>query len=328
MIPQWKPVNTIFEDAAFYCTPPEQALFPHFLIDCGELHNLTLKELNKVEWVFISHFHIDHVIGLDHLIRIQLGQAKTLHIAGPPGTGAHVYHRLQGYLWNLVDDSPYYIYTYDLHPKHIEQHILPCSSRFTLSNPTRLNQLPLAKDLKVNWVQVEHKGPCLAYQWTYTPKPRVNKTTLATMTAGAWLGSWIKNYPERPSGEPPSPWESWAQLEEALIIPPQPSQLTYVTDTRLDQEVRNQLEGAFNQTNTLICEAAFLDEHYEKAKTHAHATVSEAAHLAKKLNSSQTALVHLSPRYASAEEHQQSFKQQEPDCKVFIPDPPQNYPWR
>ena len=46
--------------------------------DLGDLSSTTNGELLKISHVFISHTHIDHFIGFDHLLRVVLGEARQL----------------------------------------------------------------------------------------------------------------------------------------------------------------------------------------------------------------------------------------------------------
>ena len=68
-----------------------------FLIDCGEGTQMRMNELkvkgNKINNVFISHIHGDHVFGLIGLINSMnlLQREKSLHIFGP----AEVQHSIE-----------------------------------------------------------------------------------------------------------------------------------------------------------------------------------------------------------------------------------------
>ena len=98
------PVNDPFGDPALYV----DFLFERraLLFDLGDLSLLPARKLLRISHVFVSHTHVDHFIGFDHLIRICLGREKRIHLYGPPGFVDQVWHRLAGYTWNLVQNYP------------------------------------------------------------------------------------------------------------------------------------------------------------------------------------------------------------------------------
>ena len=73
------------------------------LIDLGDISRLPPRKIQRLEGVFVSHAHIDHFIGFDHLLRVMAGRQKTIAFYGPRGFIDQVYHKLQAYRWNLVD---------------------------------------------------------------------------------------------------------------------------------------------------------------------------------------------------------------------------------
>ena len=91
-----------------------------YLLDCGEGVASALIEaglLDEVDYVLISHFHADHVVGLVPLIwaYMLLGRDRELVVAGPPGTRELVWslvkllktpvHRVEDFL-RVVDLKP------------------------------------------------------------------------------------------------------------------------------------------------------------------------------------------------------------------------------
>src|SRR6056297_2914866 len=75
-----------------------------YLFDIGTIHALSPRNLLKISHVFVTHTHMDHFIGFDHLLRVLLGRDKTLHFFGPQGFIANVEGKLAGYTWNLVSN--------------------------------------------------------------------------------------------------------------------------------------------------------------------------------------------------------------------------------
>ena len=72
------------------------------MFDLGDISNLSPRKIQRLEHIFISHAHIDHFIGFDHLLRMSRTREDD------PALRAewfidHVHHKLPAYRWNLVD---------------------------------------------------------------------------------------------------------------------------------------------------------------------------------------------------------------------------------
>ena len=73
------------------------------LFDLGDISSLSPRKIQRLDLVCVSHAHIDHFIGFDHLLRVLVGRDKTIKLRGPQGFIDHVHHKLSAYRWNLVD---------------------------------------------------------------------------------------------------------------------------------------------------------------------------------------------------------------------------------
>ncbi len=76
-------VNGNFEDPVLFV----DFLFERraLMFDLGDISALPAKKILRLSHVFISHTHMDHFIGFDHLLRICLGRDRNLALFGPPG---------------------------------------------------------------------------------------------------------------------------------------------------------------------------------------------------------------------------------------------------
>ena len=83
-------IETLFEQRAI-------------LFDLGDITSLSPRKIRRLEHVFVSHAHIDHFFGFDRLLRVLVGRDKQINLYGPAGFVGRVHHKLQAYLWNLVD---------------------------------------------------------------------------------------------------------------------------------------------------------------------------------------------------------------------------------
>jgi ribonuclease Z len=73
------------------------------LFDIGDITALPTRKLLRVSDVFVSHTHMDHFSGFDHLLRVCLGRDAGVRMFGPEHFIEQLGHKLAAYTWNLVD---------------------------------------------------------------------------------------------------------------------------------------------------------------------------------------------------------------------------------
>ena len=74
------------------------------LFDIGEITVLPTRKLLRVSDVFVSHTHMDHFSGFDHLLRVCLGRDTGVSLYGPEQFITQLEHKLGAYTWNLVEN--------------------------------------------------------------------------------------------------------------------------------------------------------------------------------------------------------------------------------
>src|SRR3982751_4096719 len=105
-------VNGPFDDSVLYIAFHYERRA--ILFDLGQLERLSVREILKISDVFVSHTHIDHFIGFDHLLRCSLNRENVLRLFGPKGFIANVQGKLAGYTWNLIKDYPLALAVHEL----------------------------------------------------------------------------------------------------------------------------------------------------------------------------------------------------------------------
>ena len=93
-------VNGVFGDPGVYIDLKfeRRAL----LFDIGDVSGLPTRKLLRISDVFVSHTHMDHFAGFDHLLRVCLGRDFGVRLYGPHPFIDQVEHKLHAYTWNLV----------------------------------------------------------------------------------------------------------------------------------------------------------------------------------------------------------------------------------
>ena len=289
-----------------------------FLFDIGEIQSLSARDLLKVTHVFVTHAHVDHFIGFDHLLRLTLGREKEIHFFGPPGLFGHVEGKLAGYMWNLVGDYPEEstLRVTEVHPDLLKTKVYACRERFSVRG--KVEETPFGGTLwaepsfRVSGVFLDHRIPCLGYALAEDFYIKILKERVKEM--GLPVGPWLtrfKNalYEGQDFGtEFEVTWDEGAgsgrarrfplgELAEkiAMIAPGQ--KIAYVTDLIGTPENLQRAALLAEGADHLFVEAGFLDRDRDKAREKYHLTAKEAGELARRARVREFTLFHHSPRY-------------------------------
>lgn len=299
-------VNPVHHDPALLLELPQLA--QRWLLDCGDLHALSLHELLQIDTVFVSHAHIDHWIGLDALMRAQLFGDRPLRVLGPKGILDMLAGRLAGYAWNLVSRSQFVVEGYEWTGSDWESRHFPCRDRF--KGRQAPPGLPPLENWSLRWVELQHGVPCLGYRLESPPSFRFREDCPHPP------GPWIANLKQKMAAGDSDGTLMVGGTQRLLsdlsqwvrVLPTY--QLAYITDTRLDPSTRARIVEAFGPTRVLWCEAAFLESQRELAEAKLHSTATEAARLACELQCERLHLFHLSRRTQGlADEHLREARQ-------------------
>ncbi|MBN2809196.1 MAG: ribonuclease Z [Deltaproteobacteria bacterium] len=304
-------LNPPFGDPGFY-------LFNHasgqaLLFDLGDLHRLAAKELLKVSHIFISHAHIDHLIGFDQLLRLFLNQAKHLRLYGPPGIIAIVGHKLRGYSWNLTAHHDLRLTAHAVHETRIEQTTFACRHKFhpepAISLPRPSSVICETSTFSLAAATLDHGLDCLAFALQEPPQIKILKPELQknNWLPGPWLSQLQRLLRHRMQNTaPPEPTlieingSSYPLQQVAdTITQIRPGlKIGYVTDTGCTPENWRRLLPLLKDADMLLCEAAFLEAAADKASVSKHLTAAQAGRLAGQSRAKKLRLFHFSPRHA------------------------------
>src|SRR6185295_6154499 len=93
-------VNDSFGDPGLYVDFRDERRA--LLFDLGDITALPPRKLMRLSHVFVTHTHMDHFSGFDHLLRVVLGRKESVVLYGGPDFIAQVEHKLRAYTWNVV----------------------------------------------------------------------------------------------------------------------------------------------------------------------------------------------------------------------------------
>ncbi len=285
------------------------------LFDLGEIAALAPRKIQAIEQVFVSHAHIDHFIGFDHLLRVMVGRDKTIHLYGPAGFAERVHHKLQGYRWNLVEG-----YACDLvfvvnevrTPRSMAMTQFRLKKAFA-AEPLGSNHgfdgvLYRGPGYSVSAAILEHRTPCLGFALQERAHVNIWKNRLAER--GLSVGPWLK--PLKQAVLEGRPDDHLIAIDaEARRIPlgelrdvvtvTAGQKIAYITDVADSAANRAAIIALAKDADLLFIEAAFVAADAALARERAHLTTRAAGEIARAASVRRVEPFHFSPRYAGEE---------------------------
>jgi ribonuclease Z len=310
-------INDPFDDPGVYLEfrHARQAL----LFDLGDLRALPPRKILKTAHIFVSHTHMDHFIGFDHLLRICLGRDRRIALFGPPGFIRNIENRLQSYTWNLVDQ-----YTNDFildvtevgRDHHLVSARFQCRTGFrregVISGPLFEGMLLDDEWFMVRAACMDHKIPCLAFCFEEHERVNIKKNILAEMglPTGAWLNDLKAHILRRTPGDRPirAWWKDDRNETVERFIPLDVLQnravkitagqrIAYVTDVVFSEKNVEKIAELAAGAEILFIEATFLQEDQDRAKDKYHLTARQAGTIARIAGAKRLIPFHFSPKY-------------------------------
>lgn len=245
-----------------------------FLFDCGEGTQVSLKMLNlhwkRINRIFISHMHADHVTGLPGLLMLssQVDRDLPLYIYGPAKVKEYIDSNRK-----LLD---MYI-NYEIIFQEVQPGIVYENEQYSIE------AIPLL-----------HTKPCFGYVMREKDRPgefNVEKANALKIPMGPMWGQLQHG--------------NDVQLEDGTIVKPSDVlgekrhgvSFAYITDT----VYLNHIAKHIKNVDLLLCEGMFERELEADAFEKKHMTSTQAAIIAKEANVGQLGLIHHSPRYTDKE---------------------------
>lgn len=243
-----------------------------FLIDCGEGTQMRMDDFairrSRIEHIFISHLHGDHVFGLVGLLMSYglMGRSEPLHVYSPPGLRRVIEVQLQ------ATDSEL---SYALH--------------FHETEPERHACIFQNQDAEVYTLPLKHGIPCNGYLFREKPAPR-------RMLKEA-IARWQIPVEQIPSiklgGDLTLPDGNIVANAELTADPLPVRSFAYCSDTLYDEALVPLLSGV----DLLYHEATYCQSEQEQARKYFHSTALQAANIALQAGAKSLLLGHFSSRY-------------------------------
>jgi ribonuclease Z len=276
------------------------------LFDCGTLLNLSPSEILRITDVFVTHAHIDHFIGFDHLLRLHMGRGKRIRVYGPKGITGCVRGKLSGYTWNLVKRQRLVFEVREWDGQRLRASEFWCRNRFRQGGTRTLEESEfLFEDemIQVRGAVLDHKIPSLGFSVTERDFYNIDPVQLEATRRppGPWLNElkhWARGGRD-PSGSVMAGGERLdaAALAAKLLIVTPGRTIAYVADAKGSGGNRKKIVELSRGADVLFCEGAFLHEDKQRADETFHLTAREAGELARLAGAGRLVVFHFSPKY-------------------------------
>ena len=309
-------VNDAFGDPGLYVDFRDEPR--GLLFDLGDIAKLPPRKLMRLSHVFVTHTHMDHFSGFDHLLRVVLGRKTGVVLFGGPDFIAQVEHKLRAYTWNLV-----HRYEVGLVIDACEIGTNGRGQRARFSSRTRFAREPCASfelpgdvlheetTFRVRGRFVDHDIACLAFAIEEKARLKVDKDRLVGLGLGT--GAWLRELKHAvltgAAGETPIDvrWHdrhgdhamtrSVNELRPLILDVVPGRRIGYVTDLRYSEPNIQTLVQLLAGVDLLFIESVFLEEDAAHGARKNHLTARQAGRIAQRVGAKAVVPFHFSPRY-------------------------------
>ena len=246
-----------------------------FLFDGGEGTQVSLRRLNlkwkKINAIFVSHTHADHVTGLPGIMMLssQVDRTEPLYIYGPPKIAEY------------IETSRKVLDMFINYPVVVKEITAPCVVHG--GEGFYIRAFPLA-----------HTKTCVGYTLEELDRPgefSPEKAKALKVPMGPLWGKLQK-------GESVTASDGKTVTPDQVLGPSRSGRkFSYVTDTLYKPSIAEEVRGS----DLLICEGMFEEALIDQAREKKHMTAKQSATIARDAGVKRMAMIHYSPRYTDRE---------------------------
>ena len=287
------------------------------LFDLGDLSPLPPRKLLRVSDVFVTHRHMDHFAGFDHLLRSLLGRDKVVRLFGLPGLIDAIDAKLRAYTWNLVAgyDGNLVLHAMELHaPDRLAVAKFAGRQGFLRVEDTgrRIEEGLLLDEpgLQVRATTLDHGIPVLAFALQERAHINIWRNRLDHL--GLAVGPWLRAFKDavvRGDPEDTPVFVAWTQpasgpdhmplgeLKRQIMRVSAGRKIAYVVDMAFTQENIVSVVDLAKGADILFIEGGFLHVDAADAALRRHLTAGQAGTIARLAGVKRLETLHYSPRY-------------------------------
>jgi ribonuclease Z len=260
-----------------------------YLIDCGEGTQFQMTKYkikrNRIQAVFISHLHGDHLFGLPGFLSSfhHFNRYEALRIFGPPGIKQFI---------NVCLDASFAHLGYSLYIHEITENDVP--SLIFEDNKIEVFAFPLKHRVPTIGFRFNEKVPKLNIKPDAIERYRLSVDQVKELKSGRNVILSDGNV---------------LTIQEACFEKAIARSYAYVSDTVYDESIVEHIK----EVDLLFHETTYIHDLVNDARDRMHSTTKEAAEIAKKAKVKKLIIGHYSSRYADITPF-------ESECKEIFPD--------
>ena len=262
----------------------------NMLIDCGEgiqrQMNIAGINRNKIQKIFITHWHADHIAGILGLIQTMGNKDKDVHldVYGPKGSELHFGHLLKA----SVFDQQLDITVHEVADTHEPQKIFENS------------------DFEMWAISLCHSTPTIGYRFVEKDRRRMRLKELEKLgiAPGPIYARLQRGNDVRHDGK-------LIKSDDVTYVV-HGKKIAFIADTRFCKQAVELARGS----DVLVTEATYIKSEEEKAHTFKHLTSEQAAQIASMAEVGKLYLTHFSQRYATLHAHLKEAQDVFPDAEL------------
>jgi ribonuclease Z len=285
------------------------------LFDCGQIAHLAKRVVKPIDAVFITHAHMDHIMGIPTLVRHHHVSPRPLDIFGPPGIAERVGHLLMGFDWNLCEPRWFTLRVHEIRQDSIHHFSFAgpegFARRFDGHEPRNDREIWSCRYVTVEAELLDHKIPVLAFRIRERLHYAIDFSLMEQQ--GLVPGDWIRDLKSRVwkgRPEPPvvvtcrdgtalrletvdDPHRFYAGIEARQSS----ASIGYLCDVGWTPENIAKIEAFLSDVTLLCADCTFLAADIEKARSSYHLCTADLNDLARRLAPAFLLPMHLSKGY-------------------------------
>ncbi|MBF0441820.1 MAG: hypothetical protein HQK54_07955 [Oligoflexales bacterium] len=287
---EYKLINGLSGDPAVYFFLPTYGR--SMLFDLGVLDRISNKELLKVRDVYISHTHIDHFIGFDRFLRVNIPHGRLIAFTGPRGFIKNLESRMKSYTWNLLEPSQIKFLAREVHGDgRVLTAMITNDNFFDPIFDPEIAQPPaggsvcadiILEDISVQPVVLDHRTDSLGY---HLKSPKRYQVNVDAISENGWKpGPWIKSLQKAKCSNNIDKMieiddERWSvkELSDKILTELAPFSLSYLTDFVFSRSNIEKIRKLMFGSELLFCESSFRDSDRLRAFEKKHLTTRQCA---------------------------------------------------